>query len=336
MENADNKYNPSDSLHVSDSCGGGTVQDTTLKDYFRIYLSQDGYSDRGAMSLIDILSRYVDNYIRMVVYPHHTTVFDILDMSRLIEYKDSLRHNPDFISFNTLKGRRPYTALQKYIDFVRSFGEGDVSMDKSTLMNRIQEDNEAKKDDQQKLLRINNDSEKAVMEITQELKELGNVEGVLKRNGLPVNPEIQKRVKELKGKKLSIIKGDLIEKPILDLLRKHGLLKVITFKYVHPSHSFELLDPVFNEGIDEEVADLETIISLMNKNGIPVPADVHNRLRATKNQKIILERAKGFSDWLKAYMSDLYLADLALDSIYYSPRTLVMTKFVDPNPGRSC
>ena len=191
-----------------------------------------------------------------------------------------------------------------------------------------------KEDVQQKPIRINSDSEKAVMEISQELKELGNVEGVLKRNGLPVNPEIQKRVKELKGKKLSIIKGDLIEKPILDLLRKHGLLKVITFKYVHPSHSFELLDPVFNEGIEEEVADLEKIISLMNKNNIPVPAEVPNRLRVSRNQMTIYEKAKIFSDWLIAYMSDLILDGVSLDSIYYSPRTLVMTKFVEPNPGR--
>lgn len=145
----------------------------------------------------------------------------------------------------------------------------------------------------------------------------------------PLQPPSIIVVSEEQRKRAAYLQSSVIVRPIVDYLRMYALEKVITFIYYGRFKDVDVLDPILDSSsvLDEKRKDIERIISLMDKHGIPVSHEIQLHQRDLQKKNDLKNTIRNFENWLVGHLIYLNLEGLTIESIYYSPRTGFLVKF---------
>lgn len=291
-----------------------------FKKPFEQYLASIGIKNASIRNYTSALQNDVDPLVRKILGGSFKSVFyyDELDI-----IKPLYELFVDEEEYKELCARRyniPDLAFRKYVDFIQQH-EQEVK-DNPTPETTVPEPSLSEEPE------TSRDELSTISEIDSTLQELESLVTLLKKNNLPVDPEVLARQRRLKAQKASILQTEQISKPIEESLKEFGLEQIISFKYTSSIRDVDVLEPVFTQEMKAEAEDLEKIVSLMKKNSISVPQDVLNRQLALFRQQKVHDTVRSFENWLVGYMTYLKLDDVEVESIYYSPRTGFLVKFV--------
>lgn len=302
-----------------------------LTKEFRKYLKSKGIGLPSIRRYVSALSSDVNPLIRKLIEPSFISIYanDKVDVVRTLY--DLLKDEEEFKTINQQKYNALDLAFRKYIDFL----EERHPVIKDIIASSSDEEEEEEENSSSKPIADVHDSDPkdegestSIAEIDATLQELDNLVALLKKNKLPVNPEVAERQRRLRAKKASMLKTELITGPILENLKESNLDKIVTFKYTGAIRDVDILSPSFSQDMVGEAEDLEKIITLMKKNKIAVPQDVLNRQQVLAKQSELRVSVRQFENWLVGYMSYLKLDDVEIESVYYSPRTGFLVKYV--------
>lgn len=135
------------------------------------------------------------------------------------------------------------------------------------------------------------------------------------------------KVSEELVRKASFVQSSKIVKPIFENLCMYGLEKEIAFIYKGRNMDVDVLAPIFEVGMKSKQEDIDSIIFLLKKQGIPIPQDVRTHQLDLQKRIELKQSICYFENWLLGYMVYLDLDGLTIDSVYYSHRTGFLVKF---------
>lgn len=299
-----------------------------FKEEFEQYLASKGINRPSIRRYATTLKDDVDPLAIKLIGNEFKTVYFYDDLDIIKTLYELLVDEDSFKEMNRAKYNAPDVALRKYIEFLQECHPEKTKT--STPEPEPQVENKAETAEtvqEQPETSMTTAGGMTVAEIDATLKELDNLVELLKRNKLPVNPEVEQKQQRLRIQRASILQTDTIKKAINDNLREYDLDKIITFKYTGEIRDVEVFEPVFGPELQREAEEIEQIVNLMTKNNLSVPQDVKNRKLALSKQAELRGRVRNFENWLVGYLTYLKLGDIELEYVYYSPRTGVMITF---------
>ena len=299
-----------------------------FEEEFEKYLASKGINRPSIRKYVSALKDDINPLIRRCIEPSFISVLanDKIDIIQTMY--DLLKTEEEYTSLNRDRYNAPDVAFRKYIDFLEEMHSPDIDTpvsqpDIPAVAPLSTNEERATVGGQE------SDDYTSISEIDATLKELDNLVALLKKNKLPVNPEVEERQKRLRAKKAALLQKDLLLHPIEKNMKEYGLDRILTFKYSSDIRDVDVLDPIFGPEVQQNIEEIEQIVSLMTKNNLSVPQDVHNRKLALTKQLELKDSIRKFENWLLSHMTYTKIGDLKVESIYYSPRTGFMVKFKD-------
>lgn len=289
-----------------------------FKEEFEKYLATKGINRPSVRKYVTMLTEKVNPLIRRLVEPTFISVLanDKLDVVRTMY--ELLKDKKDYKALNDANYNAPDVAFRKYIEFLEECHPAPGE-------EIIPEKNEPKKKEPTIVpptadSLIPQDGKAAtVAEIDASLKELDNLVALLKKNNLPINPDIEERQRRLHAQKAKMLQQDRIVHPIEARLKDEGLLDILSFEYSSATGKVTILSPTIDSGIQQNLEELEQIISLMSKNSLSIPRDVRVRQASLSLQLARNERLLAFGDKVIALASTLHQDGIDVEFISYSP-----------------
>ena len=112
-----------------------------------------------------------------------------------------------------------------------------------------------------------------------------------------------------------------------EYLMVYGLYEEVAFIYNGDIRDVDILQPLFDRKIYQDIEDVETVIRLLDKQSIEIPQTVIRRKHAL--QKLIEQRTsiRQFENWLIGFITYLDIGELEVEVIYYSPIKGFIVKF---------
>ena len=296
----------------------------TQKEY-EDYLASKGINRPSIRKYVSALKDDINSLIRRSIEPSFISIFANNKLDIIQTMYDLLKSEEDYLALNRDKYNAPDVAFRKYIDFLEEMYPADTAKQISSQSESSTKPGKDVSDEHP----TPDGCEISVSEIDATLNELENLVALLKKNNLPVNPEVEERQRRLRAQKASILQKELIIHPIEENMKEYGLDRIITFKYSDDIRDVDVLDPTFGPEIGQNIEEIEQIVSLLTKNNLSVPQDVRDRRLALTRQQELKDSIRKFENWLVGHMTYTKMEDLEVESIYYSPRTGFMVKFKD-------
>ena len=299
-----------------------------FKEEFEQYLASIGINRPSIRRYATTLKDDVDPLANQLIGDDFKSIYYYEDLDVVKTMYELLVEEVEFKKLNLSKYNAPDVAIRKYIEFLQEWHPEQAA--KSAPVPEPQEEKKTETPEpvqEQPTTSWTTAGGMTVKEIDATLSELDNLVALLKKNNLPVNPEVELKQQRLRIQKASIVLTDEIKKSITDNLNEYNLDKVITFKYTDEIRDVEVFDPVFGQELQREAEEIEQIVKLMTKNNLTVPEDVKNRKLALSKQAELRGRVRNFENWLVGYMTYLKPVDIELEYVYYSPRKGVMVTF---------
>ena len=299
-----------------------------FKEEFEQFLASKGINRPSIRRYATTLKDDVDPLANQLIGDDFKSIYYYEDLDIVKTMYELLVEEGAFKKLNLSKYNAPDVAIRKYIEFLQEWHPEQVAESAP-----VPEPQEEKKTDTQEPVQEQPTTSTAtaggvtIEEIDATLRELDSLVTLLKKNNLPVNPEVELKQKRLRIQKASIVQTGAISKAINDNLVEYKLDGAITFKYTSAYRDVEVYDPTFGPELQREAEEIEQIVNLMTKNNITVPQDVKNRQLALSRQTELRGRVRNFENWLVGYLTYLKLTDIELEYVYYSPRTGVMITF---------
>ena len=289
------------------------------------YLASKGINRPSIRKYVSALKDDINSLIRRSIEPSFISIFANNKLDIIQTMYDLLKSEEDYLALNRDKYNAPDVAFRKYIDFLEEMYPADTAKQISSQSESSTKPGKDVSDEHP----APDGREISVSEIDATLDELENLVALLKKNNLPVNPEVEERQRRLRAQKASILQKELIIHPIEENMKEYGLDRIITFKYSDDIRDVDILDPIFGPEIGQNIEEIEQIVSLLTKNNLSVPQDVRDRRLALTRQQELKDDIRKFENWLVGHMTYTKMEDLEVESIYYSPRTGFMVKFKD-------
>ena len=292
---------------------------------FEDYLAAKGINRPSIRKYVSALKDDINPLIRRCIEPSFISIYANNKLEIIQTMYDLLKTEEDYLALNRDKYNAPDVAFRKYIDFLEEMYPSDQAKPISTQERSSSESEKAVPDQSP----LPEESAISVAEIDATLKELENLVSLLKKNNLPVNPEVEERQRRLRAQKASLLQKELIIHPIEESMKEYGLDRIITFKYSDAIRDVDVLDPTFGPELNQNIEEIEQIVSLLTKNNLSVPQDVHDRRLALTRQQELKDKIRKFENWLVSHMTYTKAEDIEIESVYYSPRTGFMVQFKD-------
>ena len=232
---------------------------------FQLFLERDQYSPAGVKQAVDTLTKVIDEQLRLIVDGKHVSVFRTVDTSELESYYEALKQNHAFIYINKMKGSLPSSTLKKYIDFAKDFIINPSNYHEEEREKLVQEETDSYDSSSKNTVASAEDSEPTLEGINIAIKDLDSLSGLLKKNNLHVDPQVEEKRKQLAKKKASLLRVDSIIVPIREYLNREGLLSEIIFRYEGASRKVDILAPTFDPFLKQRMDEIDQIESLMQR-----------------------------------------------------------------------
>lgn len=286
------------------------------------YLIERGINKPSIRRYVANIKEDIDPLIRRDIDASFTSLFDTIDGVHIKTIYELLSEEKDYKDINSTKYNSPDAAFRKYIDFVDSLKPAEEKSDKAskaakkapclTANNAFETSKETS---------LSPGSDLSLQELDAQIAEIDNLLSLLKKNHLPIAPEINERLTHLQNQKDAALQRALIVQTVHQYLELYKLEKVLVFKGAGNPPEIEILKPKVDPVLSEEYDDIERIISLMDKNHILVPSDVRIRYNNLSKKVEIKKSINDFENWFLGYVSYLKLDSFELESISYSPET---------------
>lgn len=291
-----------------------------FQDEFEKYLEAKGINRPSIRKYVTMLKEKVNSMIRRLIEPSFISILanDKLDVVRTMY--ELLEDEKEYKALNESNFNAPDVAFRKYMDFLKE--RYPVPAEVETVQGEEQEPEVMipSPTPQEPKIHAQEDNLSTVAAIDASLKELENLVALLKKNKLPVSPEVEERKRRLCEAKASLLQEDLLVKPIKERLEKDGLSQIVSFKYSSEHPNLQILEPDIDPGIQQSLEEIEQIISLLTKNGLYVPKDVKDRGVALSRQMKQNEKVLEFGKWVADLLASTIRGGIMVASLEYSPR----------------
>lgn len=281
-----------------------------LQEEFKNYLESKGINNSSARRYVLLLDKDVS---KIVQQQYDTTVVSIFDIKNPIvcqEIYESLKVAKEYSDINKASNGAADAALRKYHAFLTERRFPHRKTQTGIVINPYNYNKES--------------GDEQVADIESHLNDMSRLFTLLKKNNLPIKPQLKERFELLREREKAIVENDLIISPIQEQLNAYGLSSIITFKYSGDFEDVEVLDPVITSSIRQDLEDLEQIVYLMEKHSLPIPDEVRLSRMSTIKEYSLKETIRTFEDWLVEHIAYLKQTRIRVKTIYYSPSSSFM------------
>lgn len=304
-----------------------------FQDEFEKYLAAKGINRPSVRKYVTMLKEKVNPMIRRLIEPSFISILanDKPDVVRTMY--ELLVDEKEYKTLNSANYNAPDVAFRKYIEFLEEChpATDDIVPPADNGKKKAIPETTPATMDIAPPAELRGDAV-TVAEIDASLKELDNLEALLRKNNLPIDPALEERRRRLRAAKASMLLQDHILHPIDARLKDEGLVGKVAFEYSSGAGKVEILSPIIDPGIRQSLEELDQIVSLMSKNRLSVPIDVLDRKSALTGQLKLREKIDAFADWASSLVADLRRDGLDVVSLKYSPETGLSVETSDGEP----
>ncbi len=301
-----------------------------FQEEFEKYLAAKGINRPSVRKYVTMLKEKVNPMIRRLIEPSFISILanDKSDVVRTMY--ELLVNEKEYKALNGANYNAPDVAFGKYIEFLEECHPATDDMASLTDMGNKM----ATPADKPTIAATTSPTEQeddaeTVAEIDASLKELDNLEALLRKNNLPIDPALEERRRRLRVARASLLRQELVIHPIEARMKDEGLVGKVSFEYSLGEGKVEILSPVIDPGIRQSLEELDQIVSLLSKNRLSVPIDVLDRKSALAGQLKLGEKIDAFADWASSLVLDLRKDGLDVKTLKYSPETGLLVETTD-------
>ena len=305
-----------------------SVEYHPFKNEFEEYLALKGINRPSARKYVTMLTEKVNPMIRRLIEPSFISILANDNIEVVRTMYELLVDKKEYKDLNEDNYNAPDVAFRKYIDFLK---ERNLP---TTEIGPEEENHKSTSSDvvppaPADVVSAKDGDTATITEIEASIKELDNLENLLKKNNLPVNSELEERRQRLRALRASLLHQDLVIYPIEERMKGDGLIQTIAFTYTKDTGKVEIISPTIDLGVKQNLEDLKQIISLMSKNHLSVPKDVRDRKATLEEQVDLGEKIHAFAAWIPTYVASLRREGVEIESIRYSPEIGMSVKTQD-------
>lgn len=298
-----------------------------FQEEFEEYLAAKGINRPSVRKYVTMLTEKVNPMIRCLIEPSFISILanDKLDVVRTMY--ELLDDKKEYKELNDANHNAPDVAFRKYIEFLEERhpttddvlprrgkgkkeaapGAGSTTADKTSST-------------------VTAGEAATVAEIDASLRELDNLETLLRKNNLPIDPALEERRRRFRAARASLLQEELLLAPIRERLESEGISQIITFKYSNDNPNLHILEPDIDPGIRPSLEEIEQIVTLLSKNGLDVPKYVKDRGVKLSRQLEQDEKVLKFGKWVADHLASAIRGGLKVVCLQYSPRTGLTAK----------
>lgn len=292
-----------------------------MQEEFENYLKSKFIKAPAIRNYSHLIKDIIDPVVRKSVDTTFKSFYYIDDIHVVERLYSFLKDDKEFKQLNKDHNNQTDVVIRKYIDFLQTRGKAANTVEKTKVAPAEPTEVESPKEAKTKTPTVLTPRQaSSIADIDATLKELDDLISLLKKNGLPVNPEVEEKKRSLRIQKATILQSDLITNPIKEYMDANGLLLDVSFTYSGRVKDIDEITPKYDPSLQQRLGEILQIESLMEKNGLPVSKEVliHKR---DLSQKIDLgNKVRQFENWLVAHMVYLNLDDMEVETLSYTPR----------------